>query len=363
MNINFSEHDLSEFNLREGDIAGDKVFLICPPHIGTKWTKKNLHFRSSVWNEEGDLISASFKKFFNWGEQPDLCYTPFSPTANGGIKVMEKMDGSTLIISKYKGELIVRTRGTLDATQLDNGFEIEILKEKYPKVFDNHYLDDGFTILCEWVTPTNRIVIDYPECDIILIGMINHKDYSLVDQGALDIIGQELNVKRPRIFEYKSIKEMLEDVPTWKKTEGVCVYCNKGQDIRKLKAEYYLKLHRLKSELGSYDRVVDFYFENNQPNYTEFYNIVSEMLDFEIAEQIRGQISKICDCMKEVHEIVSFMKNYVEEHKHLSRKDFALDTIQKWGKTNRQAMVFTLLDGKELGKEQYKKLLYQVGKD
>jgi hypothetical protein len=362
MNIKFSDYDLTDFNLREGEIAGDKVFLICPPHIGTKWTKSNLHLRSSIWNEDGDLISASFKKFFNWGEQPDLSYTPFSPTANGGITAMEKMDGSTLIISRYKGELIARTRGTMDATQLDNGWEIADLIEKYPKVFDNLYLNDGYSIICEWVTPNNRIVIEYTEPDIILIGMINHKDYTLTDQKVLDLIGQELEVKRPRFFEYKSIKEMLADVPTWKKTEGICVYCNRGQDIRKLKADYYLKLHRLKSEMGSYERVVDFYFENDQPTYPEFYTIVCETLDYEIAETIRGQMSKIVDCMKEVTKIIDFMKKYVEENKHKTRKEFAIETQQKWGTTNRASFVFCLLDGKELNKEQTKKLLYQVGK-
>lgn len=362
MNIDFKQYNLDDFVIRSVEIAGDECYLIFPKHIGVTWDKRNLIFRSSIWTRNGDLISAGFKKFFNWGEKPDLTYTPFSLTANGGCQVMEKIDGSTIIISNYKGELIVRTRGTTDATELETGDEIELLREKYPKVFDNEYLENGYSILCEWVTPNNKIVIDYPEPDIYLIGIVKHLDYTMLYQEALDTLAETWLVKRPKTYEYKTVKEMLEDVPTWVDTEGVCVYCNKGQDIRKLKADYYLKLHRLKSELGSYERVVDFYIENDCPSYNDFYNIVVNEIDYEVAERIRGDISRVCDGMKEVNRIVENMKDHVAKNKHKSRKEFALEVKQKWGDTNRAGFLFTLLDGRELNKDNYKKLLYQVSK-
>jgi hypothetical protein len=41
---------------------------------------------------------------------------------------VEKLDGSTLIVSKYNGQYILRTRGTVDASKLANGFELELFK-------------------------------------------------------------------------------------------------------------------------------------------------------------------------------------------------------------------------------------------
>lgn len=357
--------DQENFMIHPHEIAGETCYLVQPIHIGAKWNKQNLHFRSSVWNSQGELISASFKKFFNWGEQPELAYTPFSLTANGGCELLEKIDGSTLIISKYKGELIKRTRGTVDASRMDNGHELEWLKDKYPEVFKfSGESTSDFSLLFEWVSPENKIVLNYGEDpDLYLIGGISHQDYSLWSQTMLDDLAIELGVKRPARYNFASVKEMLEAVENLKGKEGLCVYCNKGQDIRKVKSAWYLALHRMKTELGSYERIVDFYFTMNRPSYTEYYDFIVNNYDFELAEQCRGQISKVCEGMKEVDVIVNSMREKANSLRTVSRKEAAAVIIQAYGKTNRSGMVFSLLDGKELGTEELKKLLYQVTKN
>ena len=358
MKINFQDYDLEGFVIRECKIAGDECYLIFPQHIGVKWDKKNLIFRSSVWTKEGELISAGFKRFFNWSEQPDLAYTPFSLTANGGCELIEKKDGSTLIVSKHRGELIARTRGTVDASGMENGWEIEYLKEKYPLAF-NHELLDGHSLIYEWTSPENVIVLNYGEVDISLIACIKHEDYSLFRQSELDKIALEIGVPRPAQYHYKSIKEMIGDVETWVNAEGICCYCNNGQDIRKLKSEWYLSAHKMKSEMGSIERVIDFWFANDMPDYQTAYQTLCDLFDFEIAEKCKGDLSRICDAWKEVKRIVDFMEKYVYDNSHKDQKTFALDTLQKWGDTNRASFVFSLRKGQELSKENYKKLLYQ----
>ena len=151
--------DRESFMVHEHIIAGEVVTLVQPKSIGAKWNKNNLHFRSSVWNYEGELISASFPKFFNWGEQPDL-----SPVPNSlkNATVVEKLDGSTLIVSKYKGQYILRTRGTVDASTMANGHELELFKEKFLKSLTHDTPDTwNVSILFEWVSPINKIVLNY----------------------------------------------------------------------------------------------------------------------------------------------------------------------------------------------------------
>jgi hypothetical protein len=364
--IVLSDIDQDNFMVHPHMIAGETCYLVQPIHIGSKWSKSTLIFRSSLWNSAGELISASFKKFFNWGEQPELAYTPFSLTANGGCELMEKVDGSTLIFSKYKGQLIVRTRGTSDATKLDNGHEIEWLKDKYPQVFK--LFDNVETSTCsyifEWYSPMNKIVLNYgDDPEITLIAVIEHDNYTMLSQTALDQIASQLGVKRPLRYQFTSVKEMLEAVEQFKGKEGLCVYCNHGQDIRKVKSDWYLKLHRLKSELGSYERVVDFYFNLGRPSYTEYYDFIANNYDFELAEQCRGHISKVCEGMKQVTQIIAAMREKVAPLAKISRKDAASIILQAYGQTNRSGMAFTLLDDKELKTEDIKKLLYQVTKD
>lgn len=366
MKINLETLDHEQFVVRPESFGGETVYLVFPKSIAAKWDKHTLIFRSSVWNTAGEPVSLSFKKFFNWGEQPDLCYTPFSLTANGGCQVVEKIDGSTLIVSKYKGNTMIRTRGTVDASKIENGYEIELLKQKYPTCFTfpnkngEEYETAPFSLIYEWVTPTNKIVINYNEPELYLIGAINHGDYRLWSQDELDVLSLILQVKRPTTYSFSSIKEMLEEVALFQGKEGVCCYCNNGQDIRKIKGEWYLKLHRMKEELGSFERVVDFYFANNCPTYDVMYQTIVETLDFEIAEQCQGDISRIVDGMKEVNQIVESMKTSVQPLKTVHRRDAAAEILQKWGNTNRSSMAFKLLDGKALNEDDNKKLLYQV---
>ncbi len=347
------------------EVAGETAYLVQPIHIGARWTPQTEIFRSSLWNSQGELISASFKKFFNWAEHPEFSKPPTNLTANGGCELIEKIDGSTLIVSKYKGQLIIRTRGTSDASKLDNGHEIEWLKDKYPRVFECDMLDNGVSLLFEWVSPENKIVLNYgEEPDLYFIAAIRHSDYTLFPQTSLDrIASMDLGVKRPARYNFASVDEMLAAVEALKGKEGLCVYYNAGQNIRKVKSAWYLALHRMKTELGSYERVVDFYFTMNKPTYQEYYDFIVKNYDFELAEQCRGQISKVCQGMKEVDLIVAAMREKVAPLSKLIRKDAAAVILQAYGQTNRSGMAFNLMDGRELTHDDLKKLLYQVTKD
>ena len=362
MKINLNDIDRENFIVAERylPVTGEKVFVIFPQHIGCRWDRQNLIFRSSVWNEQGEPVSLSFKKFFNWEEQPDLDYKPFSFKANGGCELIEKMDGSTLIVSKYKGELIVRTRGTIDATMLDNGIEIEILKEMYPKAFDNAELDEGFSLLFEWVSKDNQIVINYGvDCDMYLIGMIDHSDYNLASQDALDALAKAYGFKRPQRFDFTNIKEMLDAVEKLVGQEGLCVYCNRGQSIRKVKGAWYLSLHKFKNN-ATLENVVDLYIEHGYPSYIEFETRLSEQFDHECWKMVRGHASRVCDAYKEVKKIVNHMKVFVEPFKMKPRRDAAEAIHGAYGKTNRAGFCFSMLDEKPFGKKEYRKLLHQV---
>lgn len=359
MKIDLSQIDRENFRVDEHIVAGETCYLVQPKAISAKWNKHNLIFRSSVWNAQGEPVSLSFKKFFNWEEQPDICSIPKNLQYT---QLMEKLDGSTLIVSKYKGELIVRTRGTVDATKLDNGHEIAVLKQKYPRAFELFSCKEStpYTLLFEWVSPVNKIVLNYgDEPDLYLIGCIDHLDYSLDTQDELDKAAKIMGVKRPRRFNFNTVEEMISAVEAFKGQEGICVYYNNGQDIKKCKSSWYLALHRMKSELGSFERIVDFYFTLNRPTYQDFYNHIEKNFDYELASQVASQISSICDGMKEVYKIEEGMFNFVKPLKNVNRKEAAEKILQAYGPSNRAQMAFCILDDKKWSTDQYKKLLYQ----
>ena len=357
MKIDITTINTDYFVVRPVEIANETCSLVFPKHIGCKWNRENLILRSSIWNSEGELVSASFPKFFNWGEQEELSRPPKNVV---DMQMIEKLDGSTLIVSQYNFELVVRTRGTANAYGMKNAHELDILKEKYPRAFNNSWLDQRNSLLFEWESPENRIVIKHDEVDMKLIGMIKHEDYSLGSQYMLDDYAEVIGVKRPRWYDFGSISDMKDAVSAMKGVEGVCVYTKGGQVIHKLKGAEYLAKHRLKNELGTFSRVVDFYFTQDRPTADEFHAAVEEAIDIETADEIRGEIERIVAAMAEVDAIVVEMNEFVNTLEDFTRRRAANEIKQAYGNTNRCAFAFKLLDGKELGKDMLRKLIDQI---
>lgn len=341
-------------------VGENECFLVQPQHIGTQWLRENLIFRSSLWDKDGNPVSLSFKKFFNWDEKPDL---DAPPSNLNGAQLMEKLDGSTLIFSRYKGHTVIRTRGTSNARSQENGWEIDLLIEKYKAFIE--FLEAQETTnesyVFEWLSPTNRIVLNYgDEPDMALVAIIDHNDYAYCTQVALDKFAVDMHLRRPRTFNYNSIDEMKVGIEALRDQEGICVYYNNGQCIRKVKSAHYLYLHRAKSEISSIENVIDLWFSNGQLPYQEFFDYIVKTLDYELAVMAQGHISRICEGWKEVLQIEKSMKNKADSLRHLSRKDAAAVVLQAYGETNRASFVFQLLDNKQWNNDAYKKLLYQV---
>lgn len=361
MKINIKDIDLEQFMVHPHVIEGQTVFLVQPQHIGCKWTQANKHLRSSVWDSAGDLVSAGFPKFTNWGENPQEFPTP---TTLKDTTVVEKVDGSLLIVSKWFGKLMLRTRGTVDARNLDNGHEMDLFQQRHGKeveyLLDRYPTGSAYSLLFEWVSPNQRIILNYgDQPEWFLVGAVNHDDYSLMKQADLDYIASEYGFKRPPSYTFPDLTDLLAKVEQWKGKEGVVIYSPVG--MHKAKSMWYLSLHRMKEALASFDKVVDVWYEQGEPSYQAFEESITNQFDFELWSQIQGEASRICDGSKDVARIIEGMQKFVDEKlKPLpTRRDQAQLVLSSYGTTNRAAFVFKLLDGKTLGSEDRKKLLYQ----
>ena len=362
MKIDLDKVDRTQFMVHEHSLNGEIVHLIQPQHIGTQWRQDNKHLRSVVVNYDGEVISAGFPKFTNWGENPD--HFPV-PTSLRNCTIMEKLDASLLIVSKYKGQYILRTRGTVDASTMANGHELELFKSTIlNKLYDNNDTWN-YSVLFEWLSPINKIVLSYGDESIWkLVGFVDHSDYSLATQDMLDLMAKKYDFLRPEIYTFTDVNDLLQNVDQWKGKEGVCVYSKNDQTIHKVKSADYLIKHRFKSE-ATLENTLDLYFSYGKPSYQEFESKLTETFDYECFEMVRGYASQICDASKEVNKIVDGFKSFIDNQlKVLStRKEQAQKVISSYSESNRSSMIFSLLDGKTLTTDQHKKLFWQVLKN
>ncbi len=356
MRIDLQAIDREQFLVHEHIVAGESCYLVQPQHIGAKWTKDNLHFRSSLWNAQGKPVSLSWKKHFNWDEHPEI--DP-APTDLSGAELMEKVDGSTLLVSRYKDTLITRTRGTVDATKMDNGDEIALFKQRYPKVFEIPPRDTGFyvdyTAVYEWVSPRNQIVIPYSEPDLYLTGLIFHADYGYLEQNTLDEMARNMGVKRPRRYSFDSITDMLAMVTAFKDVEGVCVYYNRGQSWKKHKAAQYLALHRFKERV-SLPNLLDLWEAQSCPDLPTFQATIERDFDHECRIMADPMVLQICQAAAKTESILKNVSVMVEPLKTLSRRDAALTIQGEVGKMY-QASAFLMLSNRPVDPKQRRRLI------
>lgn len=349
MNITLPDH--TQFNIKDCIVAGDECILVTPKDMGVEWTEENKFFRSSIWRKS-DMkpVSLGFRKFMNYGEKPD-----FEPlNSEDGVRAIQKIDGSCLIVSKYKDQLIIRTRGTVDATKLENGYEIAHLILKYPKAFDNEWLDsEHYTLLFEWTTPTNRIVLqESTEPTLWLIGMVIHGTYNYVCQFNLNTYAKEMGVERPKSYGISlggSIEDIKKRIELLADIEGVVIYDDapgygSGQILKKIKTLRYLQLHRVFTGIKNVNHVVDLWIEHGCLSRDEFEAALSAAYDHELVVSIELLLNDMYGRWESIQTKLEDIKHTITRNLHLSRKEIAqlvLHEYKIWA-----SIAFEILDNK-----------------
>jgi hypothetical protein len=335
----------TDFNFKDCSVGGDECWLITPKTMAVQWNETNFRFRSTILRKsDGAVVSQGFGKFTNFGEQPN--FQPWDTAWD--IKAVHKIDGSLLIVSKHNDTLIVRTRGTVDARTLPNGHEIDSLIKQYPNVFDNNFLNDGYSILLEWTTPTNIIVLrEHSTPTLTLVGMIFNASAQYQSQESLDSIAKIFEVGRPVCYNYHSVEECILDVDAWTGKEGVVLYSPDGQTLKKIKAAEYCMLHKIATGIKSIYHVMDLFLAS--PRFTsaaDFYNYIQTTIDYEIAEKIKDDIKNVVASYNIYLKKLDLLRGVIDELSYFdSRREQAKEIILRFHDWRRPA-AFSLLDNK-----------------
>jgi len=215
-----------------------------------------------VDTETGEVIIRPFQKFFNYEEVPNE--VPWETSEY--IYVQEKMDGSLGILFRYKDDWILATRGSFTSTQAVRG--MEILKSKY----DLNKFEHTVAYLVEIIYPENRIVVDYGEEKITFLSAVLNRAWKWNENKE----GNELHWTTATLYFHMSgiAKEDFVDTSVHFKREGVLFGKELYQDLKsrntknregfvlrffpsnyrcKIKFEDYVALHRIVTQVSSYD--------------------------------------------------------------------------------------------------------------
>lgn len=196
----------------------------------SKWDEVTNNCRGLVIDEHGTIVARAFPKFHNQSHHP------IEITDN--MLVMEKLDGSLILVFKYNSEWITMTKGSFISVQAE--WAKELLKDME---LDN-YIGEGNTAAFELIHPENRIVVDYK------------------DRKELVFLGEFYNGKRlsystcqwhftlPKIYPFESVMDLYY---TGKENFEGYVIVNSDGIYSKVKLAEYMRLHRIVTNTTSYD--------------------------------------------------------------------------------------------------------------
>ena len=148
--------------------------LIIPGHAvaNHQWREWGHRWLRSLHIDSKDrIISLGFPKFMNLGEgfgRFNIDQRQILRQTNQDLWATLKIDGSLLIRFVQDGKVKWRTRGAF-RVGVDNAWELDEIIPSYPVLSNPDYRTND-SLMFEWVSPLNQIVIKYDQPAIILVG-------------------------------------------------------------------------------------------------------------------------------------------------------------------------------------------------
>lgn len=285
----------------------------------TDWCRPSaLECRGIMFEMKGEkpvrIMARPMEKFFNLGETPFTMNLDFSKVQY----VCGKADGS--LISSYidKGELYFKSKTSMFSDQAGEASSLVRNDTRYEDLYFRliELAKADYTVNMEYVSPTNRVVLDYAEPQVIVLNIRHNSTGEYVDMTELQ--------KDPVIRKYLTdFFAVAEDFESWaaeqKKTntedEGYVVYMSDGLKF-KVKTNWYVKLHHTKDSINSNKELVNVIATGGSDD------LKAMFFDDEAAlEKIKAFEQMWFDTVGRMTQDV--LRAY-EDLRHLERRDYAM---------------------------------------
>lgn len=255
------------------------------------WPEEWRPLRSLVLRETtGEVVSAGFPKFFNAGERPeDTERLKRALAEEEPVWLLEKRDGSLVIRSVIDRQVRWRTRGLLSTGAL--GPLLAPLLDEHP--LGDPAVEPDRSLLFEFTAPSWRVILEYPRAELTLVGSVRHADLRLSDYPETVELARRLGVPVVTAVEGPpDLDGLVRMVSGWTGAEGVVAVCDAGQTLVKIKADEYLRRHRLRFGLTA-KSVAELCEANAVRSLDDFGVLLREMGgDWELARDARPHVER-----------------------------------------------------------------------
>jgi RNA ligase len=279
--------------------------------------------RGLIFDINGTLISRPYHKFFNIGEKQETYLNKVN--LNEPHVILKKLDGSmNRPIPTSDGFRLATKAGVTDVSMNAENF---IIDKPHYSAFINKCIQKRTTPIFEWVSRKNRIVVDYPEDNLILTAIrhLNTGEYVLYDSMRQYAESWNIPVVGAIAGNDRDIGNIVEHIRKWKDSEGVVIRFNSGY-MAKSKSDDYVLRHKSKEAISQEKNILKIIIEDSVDDLIPILTLEDayRLREFERAfwmavEDVGMDIYdkyKELDCGQEQREFAMCVKKETPKHLH-----------------------------------------------
>lgn len=269
------------------------------------------------------VVARPFDKFFNIGEE-HAAQIDWDSAA-----VLEKLDGSLMILYYYAGDWRVASSGTPDASgSAHNSMLFASFADLFWHTFHIEKYDVPPTSLRDWtfmfelMTPHNRVVVPHKDFRLTLIGARNSvtgREFPVWAEDLSNLENRTLaeyidTLRRVKPLEIKSFEEMMASVPTLDpmQQEGYVVVDRHFRRV-KLKTPAYVAVAHMRDSF-SLKTAIEIVRQGESAEVCNYFPEYQETLD-----RVSEEYDRLATALEEYYEKIKGIED---------QKSFALEALK-----------------------------------
>lgn len=293
--------------------------------------------RGLIFDNNGKLISRPYHKFFNAGEREETqinkinLYEPHI--------VLEKLDGSMVrTIPTPEGFRLATKSGITDTSMNAEVFIADKpnYREFILKTLQSH------THIFEWVSRKDRVVIDYPEDNLILTGVRSIITGAYISHDIMKDVADYYNIpviKAVNGLPTQNINLFVDTVREWDDGEGVVLRFDTGNMVKVKSKDYVLK-HSSKETLRYEKNVIALIIQESVDDVIPLLTPEDAKKLTEFENDFWRLFNQTCNCITALYDVANEL--------HPDQKDFAVNYVQAMSIKHFKPVMYDLRRGKSV---------------
>jgi RNA ligase len=196
--------------------------------------------RGLAFNLNGNIIARPYHQAFTLDQSHETNFDKIVKKLKNLNVFLEKLDGVMIYPVPTPYGYRLTTKNGIDSTSFNA--EVFIANKTHYNEFIKICLEKNCTPIFEWCSPKDKVVIEYPEENLVLTGLRNIKTgvyckYMFLRKLAVNL---KIPVVNKMCVNYHEISQYIDQIKTQQDTEGVVIRFDSGHMFY-IKSEAYLQ--------------------------------------------------------------------------------------------------------------------------